>query len=616
LTNLESTILSLGLKFIPNPNVTQAQLISRLENTIRSLQRTLMLKIHFHNQATNKPPYPAIENNPNPWIPPFNPHIHPDIEIFINNSKNKAITALSKSRLIYTSSDSLIHQTLHSLATDPTIIIKPADKNQGLVLLNTNDYITMCMTHLNDPAIYSIIDKTFNPQLFFKPYFAKLKLILISFGKYYTPQTLRNKNNKEITNLAKALLQLESSTNLRVAPVYCLPKVHKSLHAPIPGRLLCSSPSTLTYHCSLYLDKKLQPLLRTLTTICHSSRQVIHELSTLQCPPNSILFCADVAQLYPSIPIPEGIQSVREVCIEHNFLLDELDFLISLLHWVLTHNFCMFNNKIYHQRQGTAMGTPVAVTFANIFLYHLEMPILKNIKNIYNLEPYYRRYIDDIFSTMPKHIAEYFVTEFQSKYPTIKLDAITMTSEGVHQDIKCSLQHTPTCTYVTHTLYQKPTNCYQYIPFLSAHRQHILRNFVFQELKRYRLYCTDNQDFITTSLLFAQRLRERGYPTTIYTNALTKLPSRTKLLTDLRQSFTETTNSQKINNNKLIATINFPTLHPNPNWKTIFSVTPNLSNNPIFQKVYSNTETIIGYKSPPNIASILLRSTFKENVGN
>ena len=470
----------------------------------------------------------------------------------------------------------------------------------------------MCMTHLNDPAVYSLIDTIFNPQLFFKPYFAKLKRILISFGKYYAPQTLRNKNNKEISKLAKSLFQLQSSTTLRVAPVYCLPKVHKSLHAPIPGRLLCSSPSTLTYHCSLYLDKKLQPLLRNLTTICHSSRQVIHELSTLQCPSDSILFCADVAQLYPSIPIPEGIQSVREVCIEHNFLLDELEFLLSLLHWVLTHNFCMFNNKIYHQQQGTAMGTPVAVTFANIFLYHLEMPIIRNIKNDYNIEPYYRRYIDDIFSIMPKHVSEYFVTEFQSKYPSIKLDAITMTTKGIHQDIECSLQHTPTHSYITHTLYQKPTNCYQYIPFLSAHRQHILCNFVFQELKRYRLYCRNNQDFISTSLLFAQRLRERGYPTTIYTNALTKLPSRTKLLTDLHQSFIKPTNLQKKNNKKLIATIQFPKLYPNPNWKAIFSVTPNLLKNTIFKQTFNDTDIILGYKSPPNVASILLRSTFNE----
>jgi len=50
-----------------------------LENSLRSLQRTLMLKTYFHNQTTNTPPYPAIENNPNPWTPPFDARIHPGI---------------------------------------------------------------------------------------------------------------------------------------------------------------------------------------------------------------------------------------------------------------------------------------------------------------------------------------------------------------------------------------------------------------------------------------------------------------------------------------------------------------------------------------------------------
>ena len=52
--------------------------------------------------------------------------------------------------------------------------------------------------------------------------------------------------------------------------------------------------------------------------------------------------------------------------------MPDIDFHIELLHWVLVNNFFKFNNDIYLQKYGTAMGTPAAVEYANTVLYFIE----------------------------------------------------------------------------------------------------------------------------------------------------------------------------------------------------------------------------------------------------
>jgi hypothetical protein len=101
-------------------------------------------------------------------------------------------------------------------------------------------------------------------------------------------------------------------------------------------------------------------------------RDVIKDLLSLQIPQNGYIVCADVKSLYPSIPIEYGIQAVGYMLRVFQFYsADEISFLIELLNWVLTNNYLEYNNQIYLQISGTAMGTPVAVTYSNLVLCYL-----------------------------------------------------------------------------------------------------------------------------------------------------------------------------------------------------------------------------------------------------
>ena len=58
----------------------------------------------------------------------------------------------------------------------------------------------------------------------------------------------------------------------------------------------------------------------------------------------------------------------------------------------------MFNGRYFHQIKGRAMGTPMAVSYANIFMSVFESNIKLEYQNIYKCKPTsWLRFIDGIF---------------------------------------------------------------------------------------------------------------------------------------------------------------------------------------------------------------------------
>jgi hypothetical protein len=537
----------------------------------------------------------ALEWNPPPR--PYDEHIH----TYITSSQNTIHSIIDNSKPVYTPVDALLHSTLKSLHTNTSIVIKPSDKNLGLVVVDTDEYTSMCLTHLNNPCTYQEVTN-YNPNKIY----ATLRTILRKHNRLYKYQ---NASASTLTDLAKSLLQLQNHKSLRIAPFYCLPKIHKSIVHPIPGRPIVSSNSTVTYHVSVYLDNQLNPIVKYLETVCRSANQIILDMRDFTAPHNSVIFCADVTSLYPNIPINEGILMVKKLleeihpyCKKHNLLL------LDLLHWVLTNNYCIFQTKTYLQLKGTAMGTPTATSYANLFLYGVERALVSRHK-----PSYYRRYIDDIFAIFDTaDSADSFKSDFNSAYPTIQLDDTTTQRSGIMLDLNITLKPSTSdfygpCDRASTCLYQKPMNIYQYIPTLSEHAPHVFNSFVLQEICRIRLSCTSDQDFQHMNSLFAKRLLARGYSNTIHSQAMTKLPTRAQLLQKLIDKKNAEPNTHDPPT-KIIATFQAPLRTKKIPWKTILTIPPYLANHPKFKTAFPRPKLIIGTKNPPTLGSHILRS--------
>ncbi len=589
--------MGLGVKFLPVPKISKITLKNLIHEQIDKFHNRLRLNLYFNNTTLTPTTIPKNDSH-NKWQPTRTP-LDNNLTTYINAIKHKSNTLIDSSTIPYNTTDNMMHNILNKLSRNKTITIKPADKNLGIVIMDTTDYINMCLIHLQDINTYKIITD-------YQPLNIYNKLIMIL--KTHNYFTIRDSN--KFTRLTVSLLQLMNHDNLRIPYFYCLPKIHKD-KIPIPGRPIISSINSITYHTSLYLDKELQPTLKLIQVICTSSRQIILDMEHFMTSPNSVIVCADVTSLYPNIPIELGVQTVTKVLEDlHYFTSSHLKFLMTLLTWVLTENYCTFDATIYHQQEGTAMGTPTAVTYANLFLYGIENSLILKHK-----PSYYKRYIDDIYSVFDNNVtANNYITDFNMMIPSIKLEAVTIGRSGVILDLICTLDTTidDDISYdsITISLYQKPHNKYQYIPTQSEHKSSIYKNFILQELKRYQLSCSSHSDFLLVVQQFKNRLEKRGYDEHLINSIFLQLPTRLQQITDLYNKSTTNKIPQKILTQPIIS-LCLPKMIPNISWKEAFKLPIDITEHEHYKKLYPSPEILVGNINPRTIGSYIVSSKLK-----
>ena len=145
----------------------------------------------------------------------------------------------------------------------------------------------------------------------------------------------------------------------------------------------------------------------------------------------------DVTSLYTNIPQEEGITTVCEAYEEFNDKKPPIPtrYLREMLSLILQENSFQFNGKDYLQTHGTAMGTKMAVAFANIFMAKIEKEILRQS----NTKPiFWKRFIDDVISmwSTSRDKIEDFLLEANSFHPTIKFTAEISETETTFLDTK------------------------------------------------------------------------------------------------------------------------------------------------------------------------------------
>jgi hypothetical protein len=106
----------------------------------------------------------------------------------------------------------------------------------------------------------------------------------------------------------------------------------------------------------------------------------------------------DISSLYTNIPVLETIDILCNEIFTNEpifYGFDKKGF-SDFLKLAITNTHFIFNNTLYKQVDGLAMGNPLAPSLANIFLCHLETMLFE--KCPMNFKPiFYRRYLDDTF---------------------------------------------------------------------------------------------------------------------------------------------------------------------------------------------------------------------------
>ena len=319
--------------------------------------------------------------------------------------------------------------------------------------------------------------------------------------------------------------------HLQLPYFYVLPKVHKK---PWKTRPVVSSVSTALEPLSQWIDDQLQKVIHLCPAYLKDSWHLLNKLKKLpSLPPDARLFTVDAVAMYANIPTQHGLEIIEKWLHLHFNQLPTnypIKRILEGLTIVMNYNIFSYGNRYFQQKNGTAMGTPCACTFATIYYsYHEETELI----HIYKLPKplFYGRLIDDALVILRHTLNNY--NHFCSKMNQFK-DILTL--QGLEWEAE-----TPSKTVnfldLTITIdeqgqlltktYQKPMNLYLYRPPTSNQPTSILNGMIYSTLHRYLWQNSMTSDFLRVAFKFLMDLERRGHQTSkllkLFQQAIKKL---------------------------------------------------------------------------------------------
>ena len=376
-------------------------------------------------------------------------------------------------------------EAIRSLEQRDDIIIKPADKGSAVVVLNKCDYIKEAERQLSDEKFYKKLDS--DPTTEFSKKISK------------DLETMCKKGHLDQTTV-----EYLKPENPKAGRFYLLPKIHKANN---PGRPIVSANGTPTEKISEFVDFHLRPHVENLPSYIKDTTHYLKEMESMNPPPpDTILVSMDVTSLYTNIPHDDGIEACKEVWDTRITLIPPTECLVQLLTLVLKCNNFIFNDIHYLQVNGTAMGTKMAPSYANIFMGKLEKHILATA--LHNPFSWFR-FIDDIDMkwVLSQKELDDFIVHANNAHPSIKFTHEISTSKITFLDTTTSIKDGRMIT----DLYCKPTDKHQYLSPQSCHPRHCTRSIPYSQALRIRRICSSTETVTKRLQELRGHLVNRGY---------------------------------------------------------------------------------------------------------
>ena len=327
------------------------------------------------------------------------------------------------------------HGILKKLRLKKDIVILKPDKGNGVVILNRTDYVNQVLGIINDTSKFKTLDEdpTIKREGQLQRYIRKLK------------------NGNIINERVYDKIYPKGSLPARI---YGLPKIHKKFDRIPSFRPVVSSIGTFNYYLAQFLGGLLTPLLLMEYT-AKDTFTFIDQIKQVSSS-GKFMISFDVASLFTNIPLKEvtnlAVKLILGKHLNNKFSEKHLTRLFEFA--TLRTNF-QFDEQMYDQVDGVAMGSPLAPILANLFMGHHE----KNWIDSYGgpKPSFYRRYVDDIFCIFDnENQALNFLEYLNQQHPNIKftfekevnqtLPFLDILIDNSSDDIITSVFHKPTYT--------------------------------------------------------------------------------------------------------------------------------------------------------------------------
>lgn len=572
LTRDQINLLSRGLKYIPTPVTNKGHIRKELLKDFANFARRMRLQFIFHGKD-KEPHHFHVKSN---WEPPIQPSVA--LETYLEEVKIQlAEIQISKPKNNLPTNERL---AIKELKQNTNINIKRADKGTSTVIMNKEDKIHEGQVQLDVRENYRAL-----PSPMVSETYEKVTQLI---------KTLHHGNH--IDTMTEKWLSLTQKPP-RIPIFYTLTKIHK----PNPvGRPIISGCEGPTERISSFLDFLLQPIAKQQKSYLKDTTDFINFVEKTKVEKNTVLVSMDVTSLYTNIPQEEGIATVCNAyeTFHKNSPPIPTHFIREMLELILKENSFKFNGKHYLQTHGTAMGTKVAVAFANIFMSVIETEIIlhSSIKPLV-----WKRYIDDIFSlwNIDRKDIDLFLEQANNYHPTIKFTAEISDTEITYLD---------TCVYKGERFKResildvrthfKPTESFQYTEFSSCHPPGVWKGFIKGEALRLLRTNSSEKTFEENTTQFKRRLRARGYPDNLSKKILSEV--------NFSQRMSALQNKQKTRKRILPFVTEYrPSV---PNLKNILMKKWHLiENQPVLREIFKDPP-ILSYRKGRSLKDILVRA--------
>jgi hypothetical protein len=170
-------------------------------------------------------------------------------------------------------------------------------------------------------------------------------------------------------------------------------KLHKADQPIRPTVNWRNSPG---YKLAVHVSKILKQKIRLPNTFnVQNSKMLMNDLKQLEVHLNIKACSFDIKNMYTSIPI-DKLTNIIHRLLKHNNIPDEhIHEIITLTKVILDQNYFQYNNELYSQKEGLAMGAPTSSILAETYIQYLEHTSIIQILQNHHIIDYYR-YVDDI----------------------------------------------------------------------------------------------------------------------------------------------------------------------------------------------------------------------------
>lgn len=493
--------LNHGPSYIPFTNISRNKFMYYVNRFVTKLQWHLHLR---HNQYNPNNRFGILNSNRRISGNQLTPAICNITSLIINSSKNII-------------NNNLVPFQPSAIPSFDNLSISKADKGSNWVIQSRDSYIDEGVRQLSDSTFYKFITKE------------KAK-----FNKAAINRLIDHLYNKKYINLSeKRFLYINTYKN---RSFYLLPKIHKE-HWTIPniqpkGRPIVNCRNSESYAIAIFIDHWLQPLVAQQSSYIRDSFHLVGNLSEVSVRPTSILFSFDVEQLYTNIPIEGALTALQIIFNRFPDPKRPDSVILNLLKIILFGNDFTFNNSLYLQIKGVAMGQRFAPSVANLYLAIWEERLLSS--TIFAPLIWFR-YIDDIFGIWNHSLADFhhFFHIANNIDPNIKLTFEYSFDKMIFLDVLIN-KNIPNLNF---SVSFKSYNSHTIISPDSCNPSHTFRGVIYSQIYRWALLSSNRTFFNDTCKKVFPLWRKRGYTLTLMKKVKKDILHRLNFITNWERGF-------------------------------------------------------------------------------